>query len=66
MKINAKLKRLSDVFIDLSKVIFITFVIGRFVTPDVISEKEALAGAIMAHLILLLAIILIPEKEADK
>ena len=66
MKIKAKLKKFSDVLVDLVKVIFVTFVIGRFITPDIISEKEALAGAIIAHLILLLAIIMIPEEENKK
>ena len=66
MKIKAKLKKLSNVLIDLMKVIFITFVIGRFVTPGIISDQAAIMGCIIAIIMLTFAIIMTPEEEMKK
>jgi hypothetical protein len=63
MKGKAKLKKLSDVLIDLAKVVFITFVIGHFISPNVISCESAIVAGVLATAILTLAIIVIPEEE---
>lgn len=67
MKIKAKLKKLSDVLIDLAKVIVITFVIGHFISPDVINARTAFYASIIGITILTVGIIMIPEeKEKNK
>jgi hypothetical protein len=44
-----KRKRLSDVFIDLVRIIFATFVIGYFVSPDIIKDVQALIAGLIAY-----------------
>ncbi len=63
MKITAKLKKLSDVFIDIAKVTFITFVISHFISPNVISLNTANIAGAASIAVFAIAIIIIPEEE---